>query len=117
QSLLSDARSFAQDISHFQTGTVTNMNLMLSNTYALKNLDFSKWVFNLNVTLTSFVANSGLNPTSYDSLLIRLDGTDFTGRTAAKALGATLVKYSSAGAAARASLITKGWTITDGGQA
>ena len=38
-----------------------------------------------------------------------------SGRTSTKALGMGTIKYTIAGANARAALVADGWTITDGG--
>ena len=62
----------------------------------------------------SMLTDSPLNVTSYDNFLIRAAATN----TNSVSLNANLSQYScatSAGATARATLVTAGWTITDAG--
>lgn len=56
-------------------------------------------------------SSANYNASYYDNLLIALDNA---GKSNVP-LGMGAIKYTSAGATARANLITKGWTITDGG--
>ena len=85
---------------------------------SLSNYDFSNWTFASNdavFSLFGFLTNAGVDPSSYNSLLIALDTTD-SGNSGLN-LDADGVKYSSDGVTARASLVSKGWDITDGGLA
>ncbi len=56
-------------------------------------------------------SSSNYNASYYDSLLIALDA----GGKSNVVLGMGSIKYTSAGSVARANLVAKGWTITDGG--
>ena len=65
--------------------------------------------------MTNFMtgkSSANYNAAYYDDLLIALDNAGQSNVT----LGMDSIKYTSAGATARANLISKGWTITDGGQ-
>lgn len=77
------------------------------------NQDISAWFdWTKIVNMSEFMHNkSNYNPEYYDSLLIALDNAGNSNVP----LGMGGNKYTSAGATARANLITKGWTINDGG--
>ena len=84
------------------------------------NQDLSSWNFSSCTNLGSFMTGVTLNTAHYDALLILWDTfktTWFNGGTnMTPNMGSS--KYSAGAAAtARASLITKGWSITDGGPA
>lgn len=111
-------RAFNQDISAWDVSKVTNMRTMFQNATAF-NRDISSWNFNKEVILEDFMAGKTVdnyNPVFYSSLLSKLNSIDFTGRVQSKVLQVGGIKYTSAGAASRASLVSKGWTIVDGGQ-
>lgn len=110
-----EASSFNRDINKWDVSKVTSMDSMFRNAHAF-NKDISAWNFNVNVNLSSFMeGKSNYNPIFYDRLLQNLANKDWTGRTGAKVLGMGTNKYTSAGAVHRATLISSGWTITDGG--
>lgn len=98
-----------------------------SNCYQIQNMffgatsfdqDISKIKYHYESNFIGFLTGCGMSPANYDKFLIMLDNKDFTGRTMPMTLEAYGVKYSSSAAqAARASLVTKGWTIYDGGKA
>lgn len=81
---------------------------------------FNKPVHNIGIDWTKITnmsnfmtgkTSANYNASYYDDLLIALDAGGKTGVT----LGMGTIKYTSAGASARANLVTKSWTITDGG--
>lgn len=79
------------------------------------NKDVSTWFNWSNITsMTDFMrgkTSANYNPLYYDNLLIALDN----GGQINVPLGMGTIKYTSAGATAKANLVAKGWTITDGG--
>ena len=90
------------------------------------NQDLSSWAakFHVDVILNSFFGAATWGTTNYDKFLnalwVDINTTRpqaWASRTAAKVLGMGTSKYSAASAAARASLGSNGWTITDGGLA
>lgn len=115
--LFREARDFNQNIGSWDVSKVTNMSFMFYDASAF-NQDISTWNFNVNVDLSSFMATKGAeyNPAFYSNLLIKLASIDWTVRSTPKILAMGTVRYTSAGSAARAALVTNGWTITDGGQ-
>lgn len=119
------ATAFNQNISNWNISKVTDMNNMFNGATSY-NQDLSAWCtkFNINVNLANFLDNSGMSAANYSAFLNALwtdIGTTrqsaWVARTTAKILGAANLKYNSTAAAARASLVANGWTITDGGQA
>lgn len=80
--------------------------------------------FNVEVSLNSFMEGKAYRTSYYDDFLnaLWLDvnttrRSQWESRIKPKLLGMGLSKYSSASASARASLVSAGWTIADGGQA
>jgi surface protein len=123
--MFAQATAFNQNISNWNISKATDMNNMFNIATAF-NQDLSAWCakFNINVNLANFLDNSGMSAANYSAFLNALwadIGTTRQGtwiaRTVAKILGAANLKYNSTAAAARASLIANGWTITDGGLA
>lgn len=117
----SSCSRFNQPLNSWNVSSVTNFSFMF-NSCSSFNQDLSSWNFSsctLN-GLNGFMAGVTLNTAHYDALLILWDtfkNTWFNGGTNMNPnMGSS--KYSAGAAAtARASLITKGWTITDGGPA
>ena len=119
------AAAFNQDLSSWNVSNVTSMYLMFYGATAF-NQDLSSWAakFNVNVVLAGFFSSAGLDTTNYDKFLNAL-WTDINTtrpqawalRTEPKVLGMGTSKYSAASVAARNSLVSNGWTITDGGLA
>lgn len=114
-SLFRNAAYFNQELSSWGVSKVTSMDSMFRGATAF-NKDISAWNFNVNVNLTNFmVGKSNYNPIFYDRLLQNLANKDWTARAVAKVLNMGTNKYTAAGAAHRATLVSGGWTITDGG--
>lgn len=98
------------------TGTYNTQNMFFGATSFDQDLSKVKFYFDTN--FAGFLTGCGMSPANYDKFIIMLDGMDFSARTQPKIFEAYGVKYSSSAAqAARASLVTKGWTIYDGGKA
>ncbi|MGJ8550943.1 BspA family leucine-rich repeat surface protein, partial [Winogradskyella wichelsiae] len=102
------ATAFNQDLSSWDVSEVTSMTNMFGGATAF-NQSLAAWgtKFNANVDLRNMLNNSGLDITNYDATLIGFDAGGITGRV----LGATGLTYCTA-APERASLVSKGWTIT-----
>ena len=113
--MFSSALSFNQPLNNFNVSNVTAMYGMFQNAKAF-NQDLSSWNFNKEVNLTNFVFNSGLSPTNYDKLLVKLASIDWTGRATPKVLGADGLRYTSTGEVGRNTLVNAGWTINDNGK-
>ena len=122
-SMFSGATNFNQPIGNWDVCRVTNMlNMFLGATNF--NQDLSSWAakFHVNVNLTAFFESNTWSTANYDKFLNAL-WTDiattrpqaWASRTVPKILGMGTSKYSVASGAARASLVSKGWAITDGG--
>lgn len=123
--MFQEAYMFNQDISGWDVGKVTNMNQMFAYATAFDQ-DLSLWCakFNTEVNLDNFMLGKTYSTNNYDKFLNALwidvgttRKTAWTSRVTARLLGMGTSKFSSASAAARANLISSGWTITDGGQA
>lgn len=116
-SMFKNAYSFNQPLTDWDlSGTYQTQNMFFGATSF--DQDISKIKFYYEANFLGFLTGCGMSPANYDKFLIMLDGMDFSARTMPKIFEAYGVKYSSsAGQAARASLVTKGWTIYDGGKA
>lgn len=117
--LFNNCLRFNQPLNSWNVSSVTNFSNMFLFCSSF-NQDLSSWDFSRCTTLNSFMLGVTLNTAHYDALLILWDTfktTWFNGGTnMTPNMGSS--KYSAGAAAtARASLITKGWTITDGGPA
>lgn len=122
-SMFFGAASFNQPIGSWDISKVINMFSMFFGATSFQQ-DLSPWAakFNIDVELGNFFFQNKWNTVNYDNFLIALAldinttrAAAWATRTTAKVLGMGTSKYSTAGAAARASLVAKGWTITDGG--
>lgn len=118
--MFQNATSFNQSLS-FDTSNVTTMLSMFSGSTAfnkdISNLDFSKVTIMNNFMLGKTAAD--YDAINYTNLLIKWDdlgngGLDFSINTNVNITMGT-IKYTAAGSAARASLVLKGYVITDGG--
>jgi len=103
------------DVSGWDTSNVTDMGFMFA--YAeYANPDMSNWDFSSSNDVHMFVGNMskpvGISTENYDNLLIQLDNTGGSNLT----INVDSVQYTSAvSGTARANLVSKGWTVTDGG--
>ncbi len=92
---------------------LTSMRATWRNT-TQANLDFS------NIDLTNitdfgvtFIGGTSTTPLNYANFLIRLESMN---SSATGNISAGSIQYDSSAATARAALVTRGWTISDGGQ-
>lgn len=108
----SGARNFNQPVDHINVSSIQNMIGTFNNAECF-NQDLSGWDFHKNVNLDEFLNYSGLSAENYSKFLIKMNSIDFAGRVQAKVIGAKGLICSSLGLAARASLISKGWDISD----
>jgi len=106
--------TFNQDIGSWNTANVTGMSYMFSGATAF-NQDIGSWNVEALTTADNMFLSVTLATANYNSLLIGwaiqtvISGVNFHGGNS---------QYSSGAAAtAHASLVTDGWSITDGGQA
>lgn len=122
-SMFRRATAFDQPIGNWNISKATIMGSMFLGATTF-NQDLSSWAakFNVNVSLDGFFALNTWGTTNYDKFLNALWADINTtrpqawaSRTSAKVLGMGTSKYSAASAAARTSLVSNGWTITDGG--
>jgi surface protein len=113
--------SFNHPLNLWDTSKVTNMSVMFGFTTSF-NQDISSWSFVSVIRIDSFMLGKTANDydaTYYDDLLIKWDnaigGLVFANMVNVN-IGMGTIKYTVAGAAARASLVSKGFIISDGGQ-
>jgi hypothetical protein len=110
------AYSFNQPLGSWATGNATDINKFLEAAVSfrqpLDGLDFSSASpLGLTAAVPWFVPGS---TDLYDDLLVALDAG---GRSSLTLAVGTKTKFSYTGATARAALITKGWTVSDGATA
>lgn len=108
---------FNQDISVWSTSSLFNIALMFFGATAF-NQSLANWdVTSLSGNQTSFMANgAGLSTANYDATLIGWAAQNVNSGVSIN-FGASQYTAGGEAAAARATLISKGWTITDGGTA
>ena len=125
RSMFDWAATFNQPIGNWNISKVTDMTYMFSSASSFDQ-DLSSWPakFNVNVKLGGFCINTRMSTANYDKFLNALWADINTtrpqawaSRTEPKVLVVSPSKYSAASVAARASLVSNGWTITDGGLA
>lgn len=116
-----DATSFNGNITTWNTSLVTSMEGMFWNATSF-NQDISSWDFSSVTNMLLFMfdkTSADYDATHYDNLLIKWNsasgGLVFANMTNLN-LSMGTIKHTAAGASARASLISKGFIITDGGQ-
>ena len=121
QSVFFQATSFNQDLSSWNTSNVDRMDNMFRQATSF-NQDISSWDFSNVTRLNAFMlskSSANYDASFYDNLLIKwddeLNGGLVFSNMANVNISMGTIKYTSAGAAARASLVTKGFIITDGG--
>ena len=121
-----DAKKFNQPLTNWDTSNVlsfkswfygaSSFNQDLSN-LSLENVFSSTFPTVLSNSFEDAFSYSGLDPSNYDKLLIRLASEAQTHNKRYIMLGAHGLKYTSAGLSARNTLVnTLGWSITDAGQ-
>lgn len=105
---------FNQDISSWDVSSVTNMQEMFRISYAFDQ-DLSAWDLSSITNMSGFMSNktpANFSAANCDAIFEAC----VNGNQSNVTLGMGTIKYSSAGATDRATLISRGWTITDGGQ-
>ena len=100
------------DVSQWDTSGVENM-FELFRGASRADPDMSNWDFSSVTSVKDMFYGVTISTYNYDTYLIRLDATAPNGLTANG--GGSTYTSSGAGGSARASLIGKGWTISDGG--
>ena len=106
--MFNGATAFNQNIGSWITSAVKNMSNMFKNATAF-NQNIGSWNINAVTSMGGmFTGASGLSQTNYDSILIAWNAAGYTN----KYLGDASPLTYCAGVAARASLLTKGWSIT-----
>ncbi|MEY4875390.1 MAG: hypothetical protein RL708_539 [Bacteroidota bacterium] len=93
--------------SSFNTSAVTDMSNMFYKAKAF-NQNIGSWNIAAASTMFNVLQSSGISQANYDSILIRWNNAGYTNKN----LGNASPLIYCAGAAARASLTTKGWTIS-----
>ncbi len=126
ENLFHGALQAAPNISLWNTSNVTNMIGVFYGA-GQANPDTSRWKFtNVNYVLNSDIENrynslkslfllSGLSVDHYSKFLISLDASTPRDSRIQKEINVHRLQYNSSAVLARQSLITKGWTILDGG--
>jgi surface protein len=108
--MFKDATAFNQPIGTWNTAAVTSMYAMFSNATAF-NQAIGTWNIAAVTDMSQMFKNTALCTDNYDATLNgwapqTVNKVEFDGGTS---------KYSNASANARATIISKGWTITDAG--
>lgn len=109
-----NCNNFDQPIGSWNVSNVTNMESMFQLATDFDQ-DLSAWDLSSITNMAKFMNNRTdlqFSATNYDNLL----DACVNGGQLNVTLGMGTIKYTSAGAADRASLVARGWTITDGGQ-
>ncbi len=101
------------NITNWNTSNVENMRGTFQNLSGITTLDFSNWDYSSVTNMTDFLTGTSITTDDYSTLLNRITATSAaTGIT----LGGGTNTYNVGASASRATLVTAGWTITDGGQ-
>ena len=105
---------FNQDISAWDVSSVTRMDEMFQSATAFDQ-DLSAWDLSSCTNMTNFMQSK--SPANFSAANCdAIFEACVNGNQSNVTLGMGTIKYSSAGATDRATLISRGWTITDGGQ-
>jgi len=106
--------SFSYDVSAWDVSNVTRMDEMFRSATSF-NHDLSAWDLSSCTNMTNFM--NGKSPANFSAANCdAIFEACVNGGQSNVTLGMGTIKYSSAGATDRATLISRGWTITDGGQ-
>lgn len=108
-----NADAFDQPIGSWDVGNVTNMEGMFQNTDNFDQ-DLSNWDLSSITNMANFMAQRThlqFSSTNYDNLLEAC----VNGGQLNVTLGMGTIKYSVSGQSRRNTLVSRGWTITDGG--
>lgn len=106
--MFNNADAASPDTSSWNTSNVTNMESIFELS-GVTNIDFSSWDFSSVTNFTDMINRAAMSDANYDILLQRMDTTATAVSITLEATGFT---YSSgAPAAARAGLITSGWSF------
>ena len=114
------AQAFNGNIGNWNTSSVNYMNDMFFQAFTF-NKDISNWNFkgiNATANLDRFMSSAtAFSTTNYNALLISMNNNKSSApyRSDLRPGFSATYTASSAAAAARAALVTYGWTITDGG--
>lgn len=112
--MFQNASSFNQPISSWNTAAVTNMSSMFTGATSF-NQTIHTWNVSSVTNMTSMFSGSTWGRANYDAALIAWSQQNVQNNVT---WGVGANQYSAgAAAAARAVLVSKGWVITDGGQA
>jgi surface protein len=120
-SMFFNASNFNQDISTWNTNKVENMRWMFRGASQFDQ-NLATWdISSIQINMGDMFTNSGLSPDNYDNIILGwsedtsgppTDGIDDIPINVTFGAGTTTYCIS---ASRRASLVNKGWTITDGG--
>jgi len=120
-SMFRDCDDFNQPLDSWDTSSVTTMRHMFKSANAF-NQPLDSWDYSSVTQISNFMdgkTSLDYNASFYDDLLIKWDnsvgGLVFANMVDIN-IGMSSIKYTIAGATAHASLVSKGFTITDGGQ-